>query len=132
MISENAGLIIAIAGLIVTISVAAYAHYATKTREIEARHFQDKRKAYMGFVDLFYDLAKEPAISEDELMTRMLQMKKSILIWASPGMVEAWNAFEDGLAAGDPAVFPDILDDILRAVRKELGHDDSSSRAGPS
>ncbi len=49
--SIKAGLI----GLIGTFLIGIVAHYQTKKRKIQARHFADKRNGYMHMIDLIFD-----------------------------------------------------------------------------
>ena len=50
--SIKAGLI----GLFGMLSAALVTHYQAKKREINARHFADKREGYMHMIDLLFDL----------------------------------------------------------------------------
>jgi len=49
--SIKAGLI----GIFGAFALGGLAHYQTKKREIEARHFADKREGYMHIINLIFD-----------------------------------------------------------------------------
>jgi len=47
----------AVIGLVTVVTAAIVTHVRTKKREIEARHFREKGEAYLGFLDLFFDMS---------------------------------------------------------------------------
>ena len=118
-------------GFIGMIAVALYTHYQTKKREISARHFSDKREGYIKFVDLFFDLTQSAGtnskVPQRVLVEKFLPFKKALIIWGGPEILELWNSFE---AKANDEQSPDemmrVLEDILRAIRSDLGHDDSA------
>ncbi|MDE2976142.1 MAG: hypothetical protein OXU63_01325 [Acidobacteriota bacterium] len=73
-------------------------------------------------------------MSDKTILERFMPFKKALLVWASPKMIETWDAFE--VAGSDPEAMKDAratmlrLDDILRAMRSDLGHDDSALPRG--
>ena len=118
-------------GFIGVIAVALYTHYQTKKREISARHFSDKREGYVKFVDLFFDLTQSAKTNskmpQKELVEKLLRFKKALIIWGGPEILGLWNSFE---ANANDKQSPDemmrVFEDILRAIRRDLGHDDSA------
>lgn len=127
----KAGLI----GLFGMLTAALITHYQTKKREINARHFGDKRTGYMHMIDLLFDLIiavkKGEELSEDKLLDKIMPFKKALIVWGSPQVIDAWNHFEleseSGLA---PEQMLREMESILRAIRKDLGHDDSTLKFG--
>ena len=129
--SVKAGLI----GLLGMFSVALISNYQTKKREIDARHFADKREGYMQFIDLLFDFIssskgnKKP--TEKEMLPKIKLFKKTLLVWGGPNIIEAWNHFEiksdEGLA---PEEMLQEMEKILREIRKDLGHDDTQLKSG--
>ena len=118
-------------GFIGMISVALFTHYQTKKREISARHFSDKREGYIKFVDLFFDLTQSAKANDrmpqKDLVEKLLPFKKALIIWGGPEILGLWNSFE--AKANDkqsPEEMMRMLEDILRAIRSDLGHDDSA------
>lgn len=129
--SIKAGLI----GFLSVISVAVFAHYQTKNREINARLFAEKRDGYMHMIDLIFELVRSQktggVVSEEILVEKMMDFKKALIIWGGPNVIEAWNGFEmksaDGLSAETVMV---EMEKILRSIRKDLGHNDSLLKFG--
>ena len=129
--SIKAGLI----GLLGMLSGALVVHYLTKKREIDARHFADKRAGYMILIDLIFELLfsikNGQKLSEKSMQENMIKFKKSLLVWGGPEIIEAWNQYEQTVDANSPSVnLIQELDNVLRAVRKDLGHNDSTLKLG--
>ena len=110
---------------------ASIAHYTIKSREIEARHFESKAKAYKKFFDLLFNmLSKKKEYTEKELSDEMFEIKKEILIWGSSEIIKKWIEYEkeskEASENNNPrkAIFSG--DKIFKAIRADLGHDDSS------
>ena len=122
-------------GILALIGVSAsaiMAHWSAKKREVEARHFAEKRKGYNSFIDIMFDvltaikLGREPP-SERQLATRILEYKKTLLIWADAYVIKMWDEVESSLANTDqdPKKVLLMWDSLLREMRKDLGKDDS-------
>ena len=126
------GVVAAMTGLMGTVVGASTTHYQTKKREIASRHFAEKREAYMEFVDLLFTMAgrgKRP--SQQQLENRMLDFRKGLLVWGGSDVFKVWNLIEEnprGEASNVEAL--KRLDEILRRIRLDLGHDDSSLGVG--
>ena len=76
--SIKAGLI----GMLGMLSGALVVHYLTKKREIDARHFADKRAGYMILIDLIFELLfsikNGQKLSEKSMQENMIKFKKSL------------------------------------------------------
>ena len=114
-------------------AVAILSHRQIKKREIDARHFVDKREAYMKFMDLFFDVMKgqrlkKPA-KDSKLVEDLATIKKYLMVWAGAEMLDAWERFESQAQAAtsnpDPTKTLMSFDNLLRAIRKDLGHNDT-------
>ena len=124
--SVKAGLI----GLLGMFSAALITNYLTKKREIDARHFADKREGYMHLIDMLFDILmstkNNEKINEEEMLKKIIPFKKTLLVWGEPNIIDAWNHYEmrseEGLA---PKKIIREMEMMLRAIRKDLGHDDS-------
>ncbi len=129
--SVKAGLI----GLLGMFLVALITNYQTRKREIDARHFVDKREGYMQFIDLLFDFIQSSRnnknLTEKEMLPKIILFKKALLIWGGPNIIEAWNSFE--IKSGNELTPEEILKEmekVLREIRKDLGHDDSQLKFG--
>ena len=121
------GVVAASIGLAGTVIGASATHATTKRREIEARHFSEKREAYGGFLDILLSLSQQGKKLQP-LEKKMLDLRKGLLFWGSSDFIKIWNLIEN--PGEDPLVMLRNLDKILRWMRSDLGHDDSSLQKG--
>ena len=113
--------------------VGIWSHRQIKKREIDARHFADKRDAYMKFMDLFFNLMKGQRLKKPTKDSRLVEdlstIKKHLMVWSGPEMLDAWEQFESETQAAastsDPKEVLMRFDSLLRAIRKDLGHNDT-------
>lgn len=115
---------------------AIISHYYTKNREINARHFANKRENYMRIMNSIFDaLMSEKTgkrISESKLRKEIIEFKKELMIWGGPEVIDAWNRFEVNSANQDLDSKEIIveMERLLRSIRKDLGHNDRSLKFG--
>lgn len=109
------------------------AHRSAKKREIEARHFAEKREGYKAFINIIFDtllaakLGKKPP-TDKELANRLVEHKKMLMTWADADVIKMWNEAEINfvdVGKKSPHEILLIWDKLLRAMRKDLGKDDS-------
>lgn len=135
LLKADANVISSIIGLFGIVTVALVTHYKTKEREISARHFANKREGYTELINLFFDVMQSVKKNEDmqqeELVKKMASFKKSLMVWGGPEVIRAWNAFElKSQAQLSPAETMKTFDNLLRAIREDLGHDDGVLPSG--
>ena len=125
--------ILAIVGVV---SAGIIANVSAKKREIEARHFNEKREGYKAFVDLIIDSlmaekrGRKPP-TERQMLEKIIEYKKMLLIWADSDVIKTWNKFEiKGINNIDNVSTLKLWDELLRAMRKDLGKDDSQFKKG--
>ena len=128
-------------GILALIGVTAsgiIAHNSAKKREIEARHFAEKRKGYTAFIDIILDtfmaekLGKKPP-TEKELLSKFVDYKKVLLTWADADVIKMWNETETNFVDIGNKDHKEVLliwDKMLRTIRKDLGKDDSQLNDG--
>ncbi len=143
-------------GLVVIIG-----YYQTKKREIEARHFTKKRKAYTDFITILSEVLKaeqrDTPITPEELLQAMYNFRREMIIW---GGTDTINAFDNYISVSEaeaeaeavavaeaeaeavaeaelntetkpePLATLIAMDNLLRAMRKELGHNDRTLDKG--
>ena len=125
-----------IAGAIAAAAAIA-ANYLAKRREIAARHFDDKRQLFRTFMDVLFGAMmssiKKGAKRQQALpMDKLLEIKKLLMIWASAETIKAWS---ESMEVDRPLDETDIEtlirhERFLRAMRKDLGHNDSALADG--
>jgi len=121
-----------IAGII-AFSVGVYTHTQIRNREIKARHFIEKKNAYMCFFNLVFEIIssfknKRPII-DDRLINEIWGFKKELMVWGDQEVLQAYREYEEKSAAQPEGILL-AVDNLLRAIRKDLGHDDSKLKPG--
>lgn len=129
--SIKAGLI----GLFGVLTVAIFTHYQTKKREIDARHFAEEREGYRHIIDLIFDsvmaVKQDKPIEEGDMLQKMIPFKKALIVWGRSEIISAWNNFEIQSATNPtPSEMIAEMENVLRALRKDLGHNDTQLRMG--
>lgn len=122
---------VAVIGVLVSVLLALYSNSRTKRREIASRHFTVKSQTYLKIINTLVTLLKEVKSGEetpqDELVNKLMEFKKELLVWGSPKLIASWNKYE--LLAADDPDYKNIsihMEMILREIRKDLGHSDWS------
>ncbi len=110
-------ILIAVVSSVITTYVT---HFLASLRDSNARHFEQKRHAYEGFVDLLCKmLLDNHELSEETLLEHMKKFKKDAFIWASADVLLNFYKFDKD------ASNPSTVDELFRAIRQDLGHDNS-------
>lgn len=126
----------AILALIGVVGAEIIAHLSAKKREIEARHFSDKRAGYTAFISLllstFTAVKAGKNIPQKELNKKMMEFKQILLIWSDAEVISTWDEFENNLInpPADPADALLPMGRIIMSMRKDLGKDDSQLTDG--
>ena len=124
--ANAAGAIIAaLAGLVGVL----YTQWQSKSRDIAESHRGEKIRVYTLFFDIVEDFMQrakedpeplqEAELSEEQLR-RFAELTRGFIVWASPKVIRAWLEFRQRAAEG-PGVMLQI-DDVLQAIRKDLGN----------
>ena len=123
----------ALLGAFAVASVTLYSNWQIKKREREARFFTEKQAAYQRFADLLSNLMKnsDKNINHSELRIGMTNFVKDLTIWGNAEMIKTYHKFVLPVEEQAEPINPFWrLEDLLRAIRKDLGHDDSSLEPG--
>ncbi|PCI40898.1 MAG: hypothetical protein COB46_05785 [Rhodospirillaceae bacterium] len=131
----DANIKVGLIGFLGMLSATLITHNQTKNREINARHFAEKREAYKLMFDLLFDLIEstknDKKIPEKGLIKKMMEFKKALLIWGGQEIIHSWNDYEkkseEAMSSEETLM---QLESIFRAIRKDLGHDDNLLRDG--
>jgi len=134
--------IIATSGTILTAVISLiFTQYRTKKRDIVEAHRPEKVKTYSRFMQIVsYTLkntkedkgflAEGEELPED-LLNLFFDFQRDLMAWGSPEVIQAYLRFRNG-AYLKPTTAEMLLlvDDVLRQIRKDLGHSDSKLKAG--
>lgn len=123
----------AIIAFVAVIFTAIWTQFEIKKREIRATLFPEKREAYLKIIKLIVDMLKDQKtgqVSTDissentDLMTKVFDLKQALLVWGNSEIIRLWNKFES-FSTDEPANNRvALMEEILREIRKDLGHDD--------
>lgn len=132
-LEDNPALVISVitAGFTVGGSIYAVGYQArTERRDEAARIHREKISGYYEqLIKFLFDVAKregEEGLTDDDLEF-MRELAQKMLLWSGPGLVSAWSAWLRLLATEPPAEQAMVgYGRTLKAIRGELGHDDSA------
>lgn len=141
LLEADPGISAAVIGVIGVLTAGIWSHYSARRREINSRHFIEKKNAYLHLINLIFDLfiasKKDSAITETQIQERLLEFKREFMVWGDQNVIEALAIYENkSTALLKQEHQPDtteqllIVDDLLRAIRKDLGHDDARLKRG--
>ena len=63
-------------------------------------------------------------------VAKILDFKKKMIVWGSPTIIEEWNSLEDDNDERSDLENLVHMDDILREVRRDLGHYNKGLKRG--
>jgi len=125
----SATVIGAIVTVIVGLTATLYTQKQIKLREIDDSHRAKKVELYSGFLEIVQKLmsgmneqVSAPPLEENELITFMVKFKTEIILWSSPGVINAFKMFESTSSSNSSIdkLFP-AVDDLYREMRKDIG-----------
>lgn len=131
--AADANVKVSLIGLGTAIFVAIISHTYAQKREIKARQFLEKSKAYMHIFDLIFEIMKMTKegreLTEQEMIQKSMNIKKALMVWGDQNVLRVWLRYEEEALSKPEAVLFNI-DAVLREIRKDLGHDDGALKAG--
>ena len=112
-------------------------HNRIRSREIESRLHPDKRRVYKQALDAWWRLLErttaggsaQPAKKD---LAALKDAKYQMMMFASGEVITLWNEMERTAADNDVPALERLLgfDRIIRAMRRDLGYDDSELAEG--
>ncbi len=114
-------------------------HNRIRSREVEARLHDDKRRVYLRVLSTWWKLMDRVAAGREQLPKRdrgeFIAAKQEMMMFAAGNVIKLWNEMEQTagqLAAGESGGREGLLrfDRIVRAMRQDLGYDDSELAEG--
>ncbi len=132
-----------VASLIVALAAVfgyLYNQRKSKLREISEAHRLQKVNLYKGFMDLIVDILMETKKEEFDkthkeelsanLEKKFIDFTRDLILWGSPEVIKTFKKFREssGLAPSPKIIV--FVDDILLAMRKDLGHSNFGLKKG--
>lgn len=102
------------------------------SRERRSRLFEAKREAYgsffAAFTSFFHKIGIGEDIAADEMVTAIQKLSTDVMTWGSAETINAFNQYQRANAnsTNDNNELFSRTEKFLRALRKDLGHGDSS------
>ena len=102
------------------------------SRERRARLFEAKRDAYGAFIaaflSFFHRMNRGEEVPQEEMVGAIQNLSTEIMTWGSADTVNAFNRYqvENMTETTEPLILFSRTENILRALRKDLGHSDNS------
>lgn len=127
--SVKLGIITAIGSAIALLSNNFY----QSKRERQSRLFEEKRKAYDKFFEFFFAIFEGQksggALSDAQMQKNYSDFTRSVMTWGSASTIKAMNEYQRASLVANKSdnkkLFL-ITEKLLRALRKDLGHNDAS------
>lgn len=114
-----------------------YTQVHTQKREIKSRHFVEKKTAYLRLINFTFDFLennrKGIENTDEKFLPQFMEFKKDLLVWGDQEVITSYYNFEDFSNKNPDAAREDLLllvDDLYRAMRKDLGHNDNKLPRG--
>ena len=130
--------------IILGLTTAALAYQAARApleavrerNETEARNKRAEmceepvRKVFDLFDEMFVSntRASKARISDAEILERMIEIRKQMIIKGDADLVVAWEGFVNAVQSQKDPI--EASERLFRALRRSIGHDDSSVRFG--
>ncbi len=138
LLEADPGITAAVIGAIAVMIAGMWSHYSNRRREINSRHFIEKKNAYMHLITLIFDIMKatkeKVEFKEEIMLERLIEFKRELMVWGDQKVIEALHNFENKSATlsndKESSATLLVVDDLLRAIRKDLGHNDSQLKEG--
>lgn len=110
-----------------------YAQWHSKLKEIADSHRAAKIEVYETFFDIverFMNAEKNNEVLDfenvefpDDLKDQFTKLSRGMIVWSSPRVIKAWSKFRDRAGASNsPAETLLVVDDVLQAIRADLGN----------
>lgn len=132
-----AGIIAASATVFVSVVTVVLSKRQEQKVEIENQLREKKVPVYEKIIEFiflitFADKLEKKQPTEKEMIRFFADTTRDLVIWGSHDMVRAFGDFRDSLMSmpveDDPAHVLASVEDLLFAVRKDLGHDSDTKR----
>ena len=136
--SVSAAIIAAIATVIVSVVRIIYSQLKSKERDIAESHLPKKIELYKSFMDEavvgILRLTKKKdgkSIDDKDVQKRIedffFKFTGDVIVWGSPQVIKSYSEFRK--IGNNPEIILKV-DDMLRAIRKDLGHSNRRIKRG--
>ena len=130
-------LAVAVVGGFVAVFGYLYTQWQTKNRDIAEAHRLQKIEVYNLFFDILekvlLGVKQQPLVAgkpPKELQKLFTKFTRGLVTWGSPNVIQKWSKFqaEGSQKEGKEVLY--LMDDLLKAIRKDLGNSDFGLKRG--
>ena len=129
----GAAIIAAAATVLVSVLSVLISKGLERRREIEFKLRERKTPIYEELVSLTFEIAMADKLgnpmSEKDMIKRMGDITPKLIVWGAPSVIKSYSDFRGVVSKATEPKTVGIelilaLEDVFRAVRKDLGHSD--------
>lgn len=124
-IKENNTIAIPIITAVISLIGVMWTQWQSKSRDIAESHRNNKIETYSLFFDIIEEFTRAgknkqeiDILSDQNLQTKFEKLNRGFILWSSDEVIHAWLEFRKNSNLNN-------VDNIYRAIRKDLGHKDS-------
>lgn len=129
------GITAAVIAALVAVAGTLYTHIQIRKREVKAMHFTKKKTAYMLFIDVMFEMMlsvkNKTEFAQKDVERKMMAFRRELLVWGNHEVFQALEEYEQLAIDREDTDRPEhkdffsAVEKLLRAMRKDLGHEDS-------
>ena len=130
-----AALVAASATVVVSVLSVLIAKHLDRRSEISISLRQQKVAAYQALTGLTFSIQYGEKLgkklTEQEMLQRFAEMMPQLVTWADAGVITSFTTFRRAAtSSGGPISVLFAMEEVYRAIRKDLGHDDNRLKKG--
>ncbi len=125
--------------VVVTVLSVAVSKYYERKSTVEQALREQKVPIYEKLIDFIFRITfaekrGESMPSDQEMVLFMTELTRDLVIWGSPDVIRSFSSFKRLSASlADSGAYIPIMfavEDVFRAIRKDLGHGDTLLKKG--
>ena len=130
-----AALVAASATVVVSVLSVLVANYLDRRAEISNSLRQQQIAVYQAIIGLSFNIQYGDKLgkkfTEQELLQRFADMMPQLVTWGDAGVIKSFTTFRrDARSSGGAISTMFAMEEVYRAIRKDLGHDDNRLKKG--
>lgn len=105
-----------------------------KQKDLDQELRKEKAPTYEEFVAFLFKImrnqeARKP-MSDQQMIEFVLKFNQRLLVWGGDSVIRAWSNFKLGASAGETTKLVFSIEDILFAIRADMGHSNEGLKRG--
>lgn len=129
-VSKAPGVIAAIVTGLAALLTLIFQRYQERKRDLEQQRRELLAPIYEELIEKLMKAARSE-VSEDEITVFFNQLSEKLLLWGPDAIINAYNTWRRAsVEEGGPLAAILSVEDLILALRKDLGHDDKNLKCG--